>query len=98
MKVRRVMVLAPIRSRMDPNLGMDSAMKRSKSMTQVRKTHRFQLKSEQEKAEKCPFLNEGLAIGVHELQMSLLVPDSSRLHSSLLKIKFCVDQPIIHTG
>ena len=59
MKVRRVMVLAPIRSRMDPNLGMDSAMKRSKSMTQVRKTHRFQLKSEQEKAEKCPFLNEG---------------------------------------
>jgi hypothetical protein len=42
MKVRRVTVLAPTRSRMDPNLGMDSATKSSRNMVPVRKTQRFQ--------------------------------------------------------
>ncbi len=35
MKVMRVMVLAPTRSRMDPNLGIDSATKRSSNMVHV---------------------------------------------------------------
>ena len=44
MNVRSVTVEAPIRLRMAPNEGMDSAMNRSRRTDMVLKTHLFQLK------------------------------------------------------
>ena len=45
MKVRRVTVDAPTRSKIEPKLGTVSAMKRRKKTDNVRKTQRFQLKT-----------------------------------------------------
>ena len=45
MKVSRVTVLPPTRSRMEPKLGTVSAMKRRVMTDTERKTHRFQLNS-----------------------------------------------------
>ena len=42
MNVRRVMELAPTRSRIDPNLGMVSATKSRSSIVPVLKAQRFQ--------------------------------------------------------
>ena len=42
----RVTVDAPTKSRIDPKLGTDSAMKRRQRTENVLKAHRFQLKSE----------------------------------------------------
>ena len=45
--MRRVTVDAPTRSRIDPKLGTDSAMKSRQRTENVLKAHRFQLKSEE---------------------------------------------------
>ena len=45
MKVKRVTVEAPIRFRIDPKDGTDSAMKRRTNTEKVLKAHLFQLKS-----------------------------------------------------
>ena len=44
--MRRVTVDAPTKSRIDPKLGTDSAMKSRQRTENVLKAHRFQLKSE----------------------------------------------------
>ena len=49
MKVRRVMVLAPTRSRMLPKFGIVCAMNNRMIMLMLRSKQRFQLKSEIEK-------------------------------------------------
>jgi hypothetical protein len=45
MKVSKVIVLAPTRSRIDPNFGIDSATKSRITIVPVLNAHRFQLKS-----------------------------------------------------
>ena len=62
MKVRRVTVEAPTRSRMAPKLGTDSAIKRRHATERERNTHLFQLKS----------LNENIQIF---MKMSLYPPE-----------------------
>jgi hypothetical protein len=49
MKVRRVMVLAPTKSRMLPKFGMVCAMNKRMIMLKLRNKQRFQLKSEMKK-------------------------------------------------
>ena len=44
--MRRVTVEAPTKSKIDPKLGTDSAMKSRQRTENVLKAHRFQLKSE----------------------------------------------------